>query len=73
MTCVLGQYAPYSDLNQPQNMPETDLFQDVRVQVDPRVIAEVDRKKPIGVSRTGWVNLLLQRAIAQEPEPLARG
>jgi len=72
VTCVLGQYAPYSDLNQPQNMPETDLFQDVRVQIDPRVIAEVDRKKPIGVSRTGWVNLLLQRAMAQEPEPLAR-
>ena len=72
MTCVLGQYAPYSGLNQPQNMPEADLFQDVRVQIDPRVIAEVDRKKPIGVSRTGWVNLLLQRAIAQEPEPLAR-
>ena len=72
MTCVLGQYAPYSGVNQPQNMPEADLFQDVRVQIDPRVIAEVDRKKPIGVSRTGWVNLLLQRAIAQEPEPLAR-
>tara|TARA_R110002050_G_scaffold20901_1_gene58532 strand:- start:48 stop:302 length:255 start_codon:yes stop_codon:yes gene_type:complete len=81
-TCVLGQYAPYSDLNQPQNMPEQnlfkavddvrELFQDVRVQIDPRVIAEVDRKKPIGVSRTGWVNLLLQRAIALEPEPLAR-
>jgi len=49
-----------------------ELFQDVRVQIDPRVIAEVDRKKPIGVSRTGWVNLLLQRAIALEPEPLAR-
>lgn len=72
MTCVLGQYAPYSGVNQPQNMPEADLLQDVRVQIDPRVIAEVDRKKPIGVSRTGWVNLLLQRAIAQEPEPLAR-
>jgi len=72
VTCVLGQYAPYSGVNQPQNMPEADLFQDVRVQIDPRVIAEVDRKKPIGVSRTGWVNLLLQRAIAQEPEPLAR-
>ena len=60
-------------------MPEHPLFkavaesfQDVRVQIDPRVIAEVDRKKPIGVSRTGWVNLLLQRAIALEPEPLAR-
>jgi hypothetical protein len=72
VTCVLGQYAPYSGVNQPQNMPETDLFQDVRIQIDPRVIAEVQRKKPIGVSRTGWVNLLLQRAIALEPEPLSR-
>jgi len=53
-------------------MPEADLFQDVRVQIDPRVMQAVVRKKPIGVSRTGWVNLLLQRAIAQEPEPLAR-
>ncbi len=43
-----------------------------RVLIDPRVLAEVTRKKPIGVSRTGWVNLLLQRAIATEPEPLAR-
>jgi len=43
-----------------------------RVLIDPRVLAEVTRKKPIGVSRTGWVNLLLQRAIASEPEPLAR-
>ena len=72
MTCVPGQYAPYSAVNQPQTMPEADLFQDVRVQIDPCVIAEVDRKKPIGVSRTGWVNLLLQRAIAPEPEPLTR-
>ena len=72
MTCVLGQYAPYSGVNQPHNMPEANLLQDVRIQIDPRVIAEVDRKKPIGVSRTGWVNLLLQRAIALEPEPLAR-
>tara|TARA_R110002072_G_scaffold128531_2_gene266328 strand:+ start:4451 stop:4654 length:204 start_codon:yes stop_codon:yes gene_type:complete len=43
-----------------------------RVLIDPRVLAEVTRKKPIGVSRTGWVNLLLQKAIASEPEPLAR-
>jgi len=53
-------------------MPETDSFHDVRVQIDPRVIEEIVRKKPIGVSRTGWVNLLLQRAIALEPESLAR-
>ena len=53
-------------------MPNGDHFKDIRVQIDPRVIAEVDRKKPIGVNRTSWVNLLLQRAIAVEPEPLAR-
>ena len=46
-------------------------FTNTRVLIDPRVIAEVERKKPIGVSRTGWVTLLLQRAIASEPEPLA--
>lgn len=53
-------------------MPELDLFANTKVLIDPRVIAELDRKKPIGVSRTGWVNLLLQKAIASEPEPLAR-
>ena len=42
------------------------------VRIDPRVLREVERKKPIGVTRTGWVNLLLQRAIASEPEPLPR-
>ena len=53
-------------------MPAEDQFTNVRVMIDPRVMAEVERKKPIGVNRTGWVNLLLQRAIANEPEPLAR-
>ena len=57
---------------QPSNMPETSPITNTRVLIDPRVIAEVDRKKPIGVTRTGWVNLLLQKAIASEPEPLAR-
>tara|TARA_Y100000004_G_scaffold69310_1_gene77812 strand:+ start:662 stop:859 length:198 start_codon:yes stop_codon:yes gene_type:complete len=47
-------------------------FTNTRVLIDPRVIAEVERKKPIGVNRTSWVNLLLQKAIASEPEPLAR-
>ncbi len=53
-------------------MPDLEPIANTRVLIDPRVIAEVDRKKPIGVSRTGWVNLLLQKAIASEPEPLAR-
>lgn len=57
---------------QPRNVPELEPITNTRVLIDPRVIAEVDRKKPIGVSRTGWVNLLLQKAIASEPEPLAR-
>lgn len=51
-------------------MQELESTASSHVRVDPRVIAEVDRKKPIGVTRTGWVNLLLQKAIASEPEPL---
>jgi len=57
---------------QPQTMTVLEPIAHSHVRVDPRVIAEVDRKKPIGVTRTGWVNLLLQKAIASEPEPLAR-
>jgi hypothetical protein len=43
-----------------------------RVAIDPRVLKELHRKKPIGQTRVSWVNLLLQRAIAQEPEPIDR-
>ena len=57
---------------QPQNVPQLEQITNTRVLIDPRVIAEVDRKRPIGVTRTGWVNLLLQKAIASEPEPLMR-
>jgi len=57
---------------QPQNVPQIEQITNTRVLIDPRVIAEVDRKRPIGVTRTGWVNLLLQKAIASEPEPLMR-
>ena len=53
-------------------MPKLEPIASSHVRVDPRIIAEVDRKRPIGVTRTGWVNLLLQKAIASEPEPLAR-
>jgi|TARA_R100000482_G_scaffold68003_2_gene25435 hypothetical protein len=55
-----------------QFVDESIHFTNTRVLIDPRVIAEVERKKPIGVNRTSWVNLLLQRAIASEPEPLPR-
>ena len=53
-------------------MSELNQITNTRVLIDPRVISEIDRKRPIGVTRTGWVNLLLQKAIASEPEPLAR-
>ena len=53
-------------------LDESTHYTNTRVLIDPRVIAEVERKKPIGVNRTSWVNLLLQRAIASEPEPLER-
>jgi hypothetical protein len=43
-----------------------------RVVIDPRVLQELHRKKPIGQTRVSWVNFLLQRAIAQEPEPIDR-
>ena len=43
-----------------------------QVRIDPRICAEIDRKKPIGVSRTGWVNILLQEIIMSKPEPLPR-
>ena len=57
---------------QAQNVPQIEQITNTRVLIDPRVIAELDRKRPIGVTRTGWVNLLLQKAIASEPEPLMR-
>jgi|TARA_R100000084_G_scaffold13966_1_gene4717 phosphoglycerate dehydrogenase-like enzyme len=57
---------------QAQNVPNPEAIVSSVVRVDPRVLAEIDRKKPIGVTRTGWVNLLLQKAIASEPEPLVR-
>ena len=65
----MGTLCPQSN---PKTCPILEPITNTRVLIDPRVIAEVDRKKPIGVSRTGWVNLLLQKAIASEPEPLAR-
>jgi len=71
----LGMIWPTSN---PSLMPEliqNDPILDpspTRVRLDPRVSDEVERKRPIGVSFTGWVNLLLQKAIASEPEPLPR-
>jgi len=42
------------------------------LRVDPRIVKELNRKRPIGQSLTSWVGLLLQEAIATKPEPLIR-
>ena len=39
-----------------------------RVSVDERVMAALDRKRSIGQSRTSYVNLLLQKAVTNEPD-----
>jgi len=69
---ICDHYGHTLPANQPQNMPDIEPLAGSHVRLDPRVLAAVDAKRPIGVSRTGWVNLLLQKAIASEPEPLAR-
>ena len=69
---MLAHYGHNLAAAQPQNVPQIEQITNTRVLIDPRVIAEIDRKRPIGVTRTGWVNLLLQKAIASEPEPLTR-
>jgi hypothetical protein len=58
----------YETVEQPEAAKASQSF----VRIDPRVVAELERKRPIGVSLTGWVSLLLQRAIALEPEALPR-
>ena len=71
---IMGSFRQPSNtrMSTPESHEALELSSTAMVRIDPRVIKEVDRKKPIGVTRTGWVNLLLQRAIASEPEPLTR-
>ena len=53
-------------------MRELEPIAGTHVRLDPRVLEAVEAKRPIGVSRTGWVNLLLQQAIASESDALPR-
>jgi len=70
---IIGKLREPSTLSMPTDQsPESLKPASPYVYVDSRVLEEVYRKKPIGVSPTGWVNLLLQRAIALEAEPLPR-
>ena len=49
-------------------MPEEQLRSDYRVTIDERIMEALDRKRPIGLSRTAWINLLLQQSIVEQPE-----
>ena len=40
----------------------------VNVLIDERVVAALDQRRPIGMSRTAWVNYLLQYALGQHPD-----
>ena len=39
-----------------------------KVLIDERVLAAVEQRRPIGLSRTAWVNYLLQYALTSHPE-----
>jgi len=48
-------------------MPELELAS-AKVLIDERVLAAVEQRRPIGLSRTAWVNYLLQYALTSHPE-----
>jgi len=48
-------------------MPELELAS-AKVLIDERVLAAIETRKPIGLSRTAWVNYLLQYALTHHPE-----
>lgn len=51
-------------------MPPEELSNDpkYRVRIDERVAELLEEKRPIGQSQTSYVNLLLQKAIINEPD-----
>jgi hypothetical protein len=48
-------------------MPELELAS-AKVLIDERVLSVIEMRKPIGLSRTAWVNYLLQYALTHHPE-----
>ena len=52
---------------QPLSMTDFKLAS-VNVLIDERVVAALDQRRPIGMSRTAWVNYLLQYALGQHPD-----
>ena len=62
-----SQYGHHLAAQQPHYMPELELAS-AKVLIDERVLAAVEDRKPIGQSRTAWINYLLQYALAHHPE-----
>jgi len=50
-----------------QAMPRKDEATGVKVFIDPAVLERIDQTNPAGMSRTAWVNYLIQVGIAQVP------
>jgi hypothetical protein len=44
------------------------VFESTKVLIDERIVTALDKRRPIGMSRTAWVNYLLQFALGQHPE-----
>lgn len=61
------QYGHHLAASQPHYMPELELAS-AKVLIDERVLSVIEMRKPIGQSRTAWVNYLLQYAITHHPE-----
>jgi len=39
-----------------------------KVLIEERVLLAIERRRPVGLSRTAWVNYLLQYALTSHPE-----
>ena len=66
---VPGEYGHDLRVKQPLTLNDFKLSS-VNVLIDERVVIALDKRRPIGMSRTAWVNYLLQYALGQHPEIL---
>lgn len=66
MVAIQGHYGHTLPARQPHNMPKPDP-ESAKILIDERIVAALDKRKPIGMSRTAWVNYLLQFALGQHP------
>ena len=61
-------YGTFRANSKPSLFMAEQISNDFRVTIDERIMMALDRKRPIGQSRTAYINLLLQRAVVEEPE-----